>query len=188
MFIVLIRIHLISAPKSPTHRKLWSFGRANDTSRSWISLLWTRGSTTITCWAAQDKAWMVKFDRFIWVGSYFKMARKDRSSPNCGQWSSSWWENMWILAIVATDCHSMAPCIAPGDLKVKFSQIIHARLWVTMGGRWIVLPPKGQRTCSRRREPLKDKWINKWKISLGKIQQINKKRRTKKNFPNPEKN
>ena len=34
-------------------------------------------------------------------------------------------------------------------------------LWGDYGGwprgRWIVLPPKGQRTCSQRREPLKDK-------------------------------
>ena len=119
--------------------------KSNDTSRSCMSLVWTRGPTTTTYWAAQDEAWMVKFDRFIWVGSYFKMARKDRSSPNCGQWSSFWWENMWILAIVATDCHSMTTCIAPGDLEVKISQILWGWINSTL--------PRDDPNISKKKQP-----------------------------------
>ena len=47
----------------------------------------------------------------------------------------------------------MAPCIAPGDLKVKFSQIIHAML-----GKIIIQQINKKRTLKIQKNKLPD-WI-----------------------------
>ena len=42
-------------------------------------------------------------------------------------------------------------------LPQKGNELVVEELWVTMGGRWIVLPQKDNELVVEEREPLKDK-------------------------------